>query len=92
MTDANLTITDRIRQLMQYLGIDKAHFAGRMPRDWVGSVTEYPDQVLSLTLVCPPSHPLFGHSRYRCQDTCFQWRPGAICRPRKANDRKRHQE
>ena len=57
MLEINLTTADRIRQLMQHLGLTKAHFAGRMLLDWVGSVTEYPDQVLSLTLVCPLAIP-----------------------------------
>jgi SAM-dependent methyltransferase len=56
-TETNLTIAERIQHLMQHLGIHNAHFAGRMPPDWMGSVMEYPDQILSLTLVCPPSIP-----------------------------------
>lgn len=56
-SEEDITIADRIHRLMQYLDIDKAHFAGRMPLDWIGSVMKHPDRVISLTLVCPPSIP-----------------------------------
>jgi len=61
-SEANLTVAERIDQLMWHLDISKAHFAARLPTDWVGSVMEYPDRIVSLTLVCPtPSRlPMIG--------------------------------
>ncbi len=53
----DLTLADRIDQLMQHLGIAKAHFAGRLPQDWTGSAIAHSDRILSLTLVCPPAMP-----------------------------------
>lgn len=48
-----LPVEERIRQLLQYLGIDQAHFAGRTPGDWTGLATTYPEVCSSLTLVGP---------------------------------------
>lgn len=50
---AALPVEKRILQLLQYLGIDQAHFAGRTLGDWGGLATTYPDVVSSLTLVGP---------------------------------------
>jgi len=50
-TEAKMTIAERIEQLMQLLGIDKAHFAGRVLADWTGIATEYPDRILSMTII-----------------------------------------
>lgn len=50
---ASYPVEDRILHLFQYLGIEQAHFAACMPRDWGGLVTSHPDIVSSLTLVCP---------------------------------------
>ena len=36
-----LPVEERILQLLQYLGIDQAHFAGRTPGDWTGLATTY---------------------------------------------------
>ena len=52
-TETGLPIEERIRQLLQRLGIDQAHFAGRLPRDWTGLATTYPEVFSSLTLVGP---------------------------------------
>lgn len=49
-----MEVAERIHQLMQHLGINKAHFAARMPSDWVGLTSRNSNQFLSLTLVCPP--------------------------------------
>ena len=49
--EAKMTVAERIDQLMQHLGIDKAHFAGRVAADWTGSATSYPDRILSMTIV-----------------------------------------
>ena len=48
-----LPVEERIFQLLQYLGIDQAHFAGRTPGDWTGLATAYPEVFSSFTLVGP---------------------------------------
>jgi hypothetical protein len=53
MADAELPVDQRILRLFQHLGISRAHLAARMPLDWEGFVTKYPERVASLTLVCP---------------------------------------
>ncbi|MBI2986537.1 MAG: methyltransferase domain-containing protein, partial [Deltaproteobacteria bacterium] len=50
---ASHPVEERIIQLLQHLGIERAHFAARMAGDWAGLVTSHPDIVSSLTLVCP---------------------------------------
>lgn len=52
-TQATYPVEERIVQLLRHLGIEQAHFAASMSRDWGGLVTTYPDIVSSLTLVCP---------------------------------------
>ena len=54
-TEQNLPVEDRILQLLQHLGIQEAHFGARVPADWQGLATNYPEVISSLTLVCPPS-------------------------------------
>ena len=44
-------VEERLRQLLHYLGIDKAHFAGRVPEDWVGLATRFPEVLSSLTVI-----------------------------------------
>ena len=51
LTDAPLE--DRLIELMRHLGIERAHFAACMPRDWVGLLTRHKNTVASLTLMCP---------------------------------------
>ena len=52
MTDADkLTVADRIELLMNQLGIEKAHFAGRSGDDWSGSALNYPERIASLSLI-----------------------------------------
>ena len=46
-------VEERIIQLLRRLGIEQAHFAACMSRDWGGLVTTHPDIVSSLTLICP---------------------------------------
>ena len=48
-----LPVEERILQLLQYLGIDQAHFAARTPADWTGLATRYPEVFSSFTLVGP---------------------------------------
>ncbi|MBI4525769.1 MAG: methyltransferase domain-containing protein, partial [Deltaproteobacteria bacterium] len=50
---ASHSVEERIIQLLQHLGIERAHFAACMSADWTGLVTSHPDIVSSLTLVCP---------------------------------------
>ncbi len=38
---------------MRHLGVERAHFAACMPRDWVGLLTRHKHMVASLTLMCP---------------------------------------
>src|SRR5262245_8397734 len=51
--EVGLAVEERIRQLFQHLGIQQAHIAGRLPRDWTGLATISPELFTSLTLVCP---------------------------------------
>jgi ubiquinone/menaquinone biosynthesis C-methylase UbiE len=50
---AAFPVEERILQLLQYLGIDQAHFAARTPADWTGLATRYPEVFSSFTLVGP---------------------------------------
>ena len=52
-SETALPVEERILQLLQYLGIDQAHFAGRTPRDWTGLATTCPEVFSSFTLVGP---------------------------------------
>ena len=46
-------VEDRIVELLQHLGIGKAHVAAYLPGDWGGLLERHPSAVASLTLVCP---------------------------------------
>lgn len=52
-TTTEHTITDRIFQLLQHLGIKKAHFASRTLGDLTGLTEQHPEMFASLTMVCP---------------------------------------
>jgi hypothetical protein len=52
-SETALPVEERILQLLHYLGIDHAHFAGRRPTDWAGLATTYPEVFSSLTLLGP---------------------------------------
>ena len=52
-SETRLSVADRLLQVFQHLGIQQAHVAGRLPRDWTGFATTYPDHIASLTLLCP---------------------------------------
>lgn len=52
-TPAEPTVTDRIIQLLQQLGVEQAHFAARSLGDLTGLAAQHPDLFASLTLVCP---------------------------------------
>jgi SAM-dependent methyltransferase len=53
MTDLNLPVAERLVQLLEHLGIERAHVAGAVPGDWRGFATSYADRLASLNLVCP---------------------------------------
>jgi ubiquinone/menaquinone biosynthesis C-methylase UbiE len=53
ITKTDIPLEERISQLLQHLGIEKAHFAARIPRDWQAVLAAYPKSVASLTLLCP---------------------------------------
>lgn len=52
-TEAGLPVEERILQVLRHLGIQQAHFAGRVPKDLTGLATTYPETFLSLTLLGP---------------------------------------
>ena len=52
-TEEHLTVEERILQLLQHLGIQKAHFAACLPEDLTSLFTNHPEVIASLTLVCP---------------------------------------
>src|ERR671925_1174089 len=53
MTNGALPVEDRLVQLLQHLGIERAHFAARGVGDWGGLAARHPDRIASLTLICP---------------------------------------
>jgi SAM-dependent methyltransferase len=53
-TEADLSVADRLAQVLQHLGIDRAHFAASMLADIAGFAQSHPGRIASLTLVCPP--------------------------------------
>jgi ubiquinone/menaquinone biosynthesis C-methylase UbiE len=52
-TEAALPVEERLRRLFQHLGIERAHIAGRLPSDWHGLASAFPEMVASLTLLGP---------------------------------------
>jgi SAM-dependent methyltransferase len=51
---ANLSVADRLAQVLDHLGIERAHFAASMLGDVAGFAQAHPERIASLTLVCPP--------------------------------------
>ena len=49
----DIPVENRIHQLLQHLGIERAHFAARSLGDLTGLAAQHPDLFASLTLVCP---------------------------------------
>jgi SAM-dependent methyltransferase len=49
----DLSVAERITQLLDHLGIDKAHFAARNQPDWAGFTSASPERVSSLAIICP---------------------------------------
>ena len=46
-------LEERLVGLFRHLGIERAHIAACMPRDWEGLLLRYPQFVSSLILICP---------------------------------------
>jgi hypothetical protein len=44
---------ERIVQVLDHLGVKRAHFAAQQDTDWIGLATAYPERMQSLTLICP---------------------------------------
>jgi ubiquinone/menaquinone biosynthesis C-methylase UbiE len=55
MDPANITLADRLLRLLDHLGIERAHCAASMARDWEGLAADHTDRIASLTLICPMS-------------------------------------
>ena len=53
-TKADLSVAERLAQVLDHLGIECAHFAASMLADVTGFIQAHPDRVASLALVCPP--------------------------------------
>jgi SAM-dependent methyltransferase len=53
-TEADLSVSDRLTQVLGHLKIERAHFAASMLADVSGFAQAHPDRIASLTLVCPP--------------------------------------
>jgi ubiquinone/menaquinone biosynthesis C-methylase UbiE len=53
MTETEQPIAARLVQLMQHLGLERVHMAGRLTGDWGGLALSHPETIASLTLVCP---------------------------------------
>src|SRR5215470_18177062 len=49
--ETSLSIEERLYTLLRHLGVDQAHVAGWLPRDWSGLVASHPEVISSLTLV-----------------------------------------
>src|SRR5262245_5069820 len=49
-----LSVADRLVQLLDHLGIERAHFAARMLADVTSFLEAHPERIATLTLVCPP--------------------------------------
>jgi SAM-dependent methyltransferase len=54
MSEADLSVSDRLLQVLNHLGIERAHFAGSMLADVTSFAHARPERIASLTLVCPP--------------------------------------
>jgi SAM-dependent methyltransferase len=54
MSAPDLPVADRLAQVLDHLGIERAHFAASMLADVTGFAQTHPERIASLTLVCPP--------------------------------------
>ena len=53
-TEIELTVEERIFQLLRHLGLEQAHFAAREFQEFDSLARVHPEVISSLTLVCPP--------------------------------------
>ena len=53
-TGADLSVADRLAQVLRHVGIERAHLAASVQADITGFVQAHPERIASLTLVCPP--------------------------------------
>jgi SAM-dependent methyltransferase len=51
---ADISVADRLAQVLDHLEIESAHFAASMLADVTGFAQTHPERIASLTLVCPP--------------------------------------
>lgn len=71
--EAPLPLVDRLLQLLQHLGLERAHVAAAVPGDWRGLARAHADRIASLSLR-PSSGARTGQSRCRwpCQTSCVR--------------------
>src|SRR5262249_20810323 len=55
--EASIRVVDRIIQVLDHLGVRRAHNAGGLQGDWQALVSTFADRVASLSLVCPATLP-----------------------------------
>ena len=68
MSAADLSVADRLTQVLDHLRIERAHFAGSMLADVTGFAQAHPERIASLTLVCPPRlDPVCARSVVGCK-------------------------
>lgn len=77
-SETALPVEERILQLLHYLGIEHAHFAGRTPTDWAGLATTYPEVFSSLTLVGPVGIEPHAVSRLASRLLVFNGNQGPV--------------
>jgi SAM-dependent methyltransferase len=53
-TEADISVADRLLQVLDHLGIERAHFAASMLSDVSGFAKAHPERIASLMLICPP--------------------------------------
>jgi SAM-dependent methyltransferase len=53
-TGVDLSVADRLAQVLRHVGIERAHFVASMLADVTGFAQAHPERIASLTLVCPP--------------------------------------
>jgi SAM-dependent methyltransferase len=54
MTTTEISLAGRLAQVLDHLGIERAHLAGSMLADVTGFAQAHPERIASLSLVCPP--------------------------------------
>jgi len=84
----SIALAERLTELLDRLGIARAHVAASMLADITGFAQAHPERIASLTLVCPPRldpgalRPLGGRLQIIAGD---QGRPAAVVREAVAN-------